>query len=396
MPDFLPPFDNLLAVSVAKALVPLAQSLHKLDIRISPRCKQLVERHAPKHTVIASNHSDRFDPLCAYALARDCTEEFYFLASREQFDQNLGLSGWLMQQVGTYSVMRGRKIDEPSAVKTIDILVEGKRNLVQFPEGDVTGRNDFILPMKEDGVRNMFEAQRRLLDSTGESLYILPVAMYYKLMPDAVAAIGLSIEQLERWFKLPTLTEANHESKIKRLVTTFIEHLAKSYDLKGEQSVSLSEQLRTLSKVISIITADANGISYDADESEDLLLYGVRAELKQTSRDKQDLSTDDLDRAEQLLILASTLESQSFTDEIAWRVLDRLEKELTGKVSNKGHRIAFIDAAEPVDLKPLYLEFERNPAIALDKVDRQVRNALTSLMQDMQKVANPDLVSSAT
>ncbi len=387
MQDFLPPFDNSFAVGLAKLLVPLAQSMHKLEIRVSPRCKQLVETYAPKHTVIAANHSDRFDPLCAYALAKDCTEEFYFLASREQFDQNFGFSGWLMQQVGTYSVIRGRKVDVPSAEKTIDILVEGKRNLVQFPEGDVTGRNDVILPLKKDGMRNMFEAQRRLL-TTGESLYVLPVAMYYQVESDAIPAMNRSIVQLERWLNLPVFTgsESQREQRIKRLVFGFIEHQTKFYGVQVEKDQSLSDQLRSISRAISTNTASANNVEYDADENEALLLYGVRAELK-------DPRNSDLDRAEQLLILASTLENQTVTDEIAWRVLDRLEKELTGKVTNKGNRIAFIDAAPPVDLKPLYPQFIQDQVGAMAELDAQVRASLTELMQQMQTLdVTPGLV----
>jgi len=406
MEDFLPPVDNYFAVSIAKLLLPVAKIKQSLEFRVTPECKQLIKMYAPRNTVLMFNHSDRMDPLCAYELARVCGEEFYFLASREQFDKQFGLAGRVMQILGTYSVIRGKKIDEPSAMTTISILVEGKRNLVEFPEGDVTGRNDQILPLKEDGIRNMFAAQKRLL-SGGNSLFLLPVALYYQVVGAFQKPMNDTIARLEKALGVmqPMTPGATLESKIKNLVSLLIDALASYYGLRLAQDKSLSAQLRQLSRSITIVTAMANGIDYNADDSEVIMLFGVRADLrkqrdycsnadttcgfnaklKKVGQKKRQLFTKDLDRAEQLLILASTLENQDFTPEIAWRVLDRLDLEITGQSKFKGSRIAWINASEPVDLQPLYAEFLVDEKSAIDKVNQLVRASLDDLMRVMQE-----------
>jgi hypothetical protein len=107
--------------------------------------------------------------------------------------------------------------------------------------------------------------------------------------------------------------------------------------------------------------------------------------LTKSANAKRKLFTKDLDRAEQLLILASTLENREFSPEVAWRILDRLELELTGKTTAKGHRTAWIDASEPIDLSTLYSEFEINEKSAITKVDTLVRAALFNSMQNSSR-----------
>ncbi len=103
-----------------------------------------------------------------------------------------------------------------------------------------------------------------------------------------------------------------------------------------------------------------------------------------SAKAKRETFVHDLDRAEQLLILASTLESEKFTPEIAWRVLDRLELEVLGKTTPKGHRTAWIDAALPIDLAPIQRRFEVNESDGITEIDKQVRKAIFEMMQKMQ------------
>lgn len=348
MDDFIPPVDDPTTVALAKKLLPLAKFQNGLAIRVSDNCKRLVSALARKHSVLMINHSDRFDPLCACALSSECGENFNFLASREQFDRQFGFAGWVLQHLGTYSVIRGRKVERASAEETVKILVQGTHKLAEFPEGDVTGRDDVVLPLKEDGLRNLFEAQRQLLELTGESLHVLPVAMYYEVQHDSVKQMMDCASRLESAFHISSLNtvELSFEQKIKRLVSHYIAHLTNLYGVVLLHKQSLSAELKELSRKITLMTAMGNGISFDSEEEEAVLLYGVRAELRKVSepcaishchykhklqdlaKSKRDVFVKDLDRAEQLLILASTLESTQFTPEIAWRVLDRLELSL--------------------------------------------------------------------
>ncbi len=404
MDDFIPPVDDPATVALAKMLLPIAKFQNGLTIKVSENCRSLVSSLNRKHAVLMINHSDRFDPLCACALSKECDENFNFLASREQFDRQFGFAGWVLQHLGTYSVIRGRKVERASAKETVKILVQGKHKLAEFPEGDVTGRDDVVLPLKEDGLRNLFEAQRQLLELTGQSLHVLPVAMYYEVRHDSIKQMTDCVSRLESAFHISSLNtiELSFEQKVKRLVAHYITHLSNLYGVVLMQKQSLSAELKELSRKITMMTAMGNGITFDSDEDDAVLLYGVRAELRRahepcavcqcpykhkllaSAKAKRETFVHDLDRAEQLLILASTLESEKFTPEIAWRVLDRLELEVLGKTTPKGHRTAWIDAALPIDLAPIQRRFEVNESDGITEIDKQVRKAIFEMMQKMQ------------
>ncbi len=404
MDDFIPPVDDPTTVALAKMLLPVAKLQNGLSINVSENCESLIGSLGRKHTVLMINHSDRFDPLSACALSSECDENFNFLASREQFDRQFGFAGWVLQHLGTYSVIRGRKVERASAEETVKILVQGKHKLAEFPEGDVTGRDDVVLPLKEDGLRNLFEAQRQLLELTGESLYVLPVAMYYEVRHDSIKQMTDCVNRLENAFHISSLNtiELSFEQKIKRLVSHYIAHLSNLYGVVLMHKQSLSSELKELSRKITLVTAMGNGIAFDSEEDDAVLLYGVRADLRkahepcaishcqykhklqESAKSKRDSFVRDLDRAEQLLILASTLESTKFTPEVAWRVLDRLELEVLGKATPKGHRTAWIDAAPSIDLAPILEKFELNESDGLAEIDKQVRRAIFNMMQKMQ------------
>ena len=90
---------------------------------------------------------------------------------------------------------------------------------------------------------------------------------------------------------------------------------------------------------------------------------------------------------EQLLILAHTLQQYEFSIEEAWRVVDRLELEIIGKTSRKGHRIARMEAAPPLSLMEFQLTFDHDPEKAVHLVDQQARVAMYSALQQAKKAS---------
>lgn len=399
----MPPVDDPVMVAVARALLPVAKLKSGLSIVVSDNCKRNVQALKNKHSVLMINHSDRFDPLAACALSKECDESFNFLASREQFDKMHGFAGWVLQHLGTFSVIRGSEPERASAEQKVSLLVQGKHKLAEFPEGDVTGRDDTILPLKEDGLHNLFEAQRRLLELTGESLYVLPIAMYYRVRHDSIKPMSDCLYKLEKALNIPSVNVLNlsFEQRVKRAVSEYIASICKSYGLTVADKTSLSSELKQLSTGITNMVSNACGFEFDPSEGANVYLYNVRAALRELDapehkidefdaklanegKSKRDEFVKDLDRAEQLLIFSSTLESTNFTPEVAWRVLDRLELDVFGRASSKGHRTALIDAASPIDLVPLHIEYERDRVSALKAVDSKVRSAIFEMMQKMQ------------
>lgn len=410
MSDLLiPPRDNSLANAFTKLILPAVLEYQQLEVTASATCVDAVRKLRGSSTVILLNHSDRFDPLCAFALSKFCDEDFYYLSSREQFDGALGFRGWCMQQVGVYSVIRGLPEDYASKELTISLISEGRKKLIMFPEGDVTGRDDAILPLKEDGIRNMLTSQQRLVTSgSSREVFLLPVSIYYQSKSDAIPLLDKSLDKLEQYLHLPLMRDS-FEPRIRRIVEAMIARLAAHYGAVIFGS-TLDQKLMELCTHVAMSIAQFYGIQPEEGRDPMVVLHTVRGRLWRLMNDRvgdgtrygERLASEhkrsgtafikDLDRMEQLLILAHTLQQYEFSLEEAWRAIDRLELEIIGSTTRKGHRVARLEAAQPISLLEYNSVFEENPGRAIHLVDQRARVGMYSALQ-LSKKASHSLVS---
>lgn len=363
-----------------------------------------------QQAVLMFNHSDRYDPLIVASFAKLIGEDFSYLASREQFGGWLGFKTWLMQHCGVYSVIRGIPEDVESKVATIKLIAEDKHKLVEFPEGDVTGRDDAILPLKRDGLHNMFDAQKMLIDrGQNKPVYLLPCAIFYEVSSDAVPYIEDCIVKMENHFKLSPMKSALIHERLKRIVLSLIQQLEQTYKVStvGE---TLDERLLDLCKKVTIMFGRLNGITIDESASPMVLLHTVRgqiwrktthgveyetkygARLREQLLPRQNACLPELDRLEQLLILAHTLQQKNVSLDLAWRLVDRLEPEVIGTSSPKGHRIARLESAPAISLLDYIEEYEKNPRKAFDLIDARVRYSLLAALRQLKHNPPVELV----
>jgi 1-acyl-sn-glycerol-3-phosphate acyltransferase len=140
--DFRPPRDNPCIIGFLKLLLPLIMKFQMHDARLEVVGDGL-KRFAAlkgKRTVICPNHPTSDDPQTLFAFSKLVGEDFNFLAAREVFDWDFGLRGWAFQMIGCYSVVRGA-VDRESFKTTKRVIVEGRKKLVIFPEGEISRQN---------------------------------------------------------------------------------------------------------------------------------------------------------------------------------------------------------------------------------------------------------------
>lgn len=406
MSDFKPPLHNAFVSGCGKLLLPYYLNKQKLEVHATAHCLNMIRQLDGNHALILANHSDKEDPAVAFALSYLSGEDFHYLAARELFDQEHGFRGWFMQNCGTYSVIRGEPEDLESKEMTISLIAGGTRKLFMFPEGDVTGRDDEILPLRKDGLQNMFEAQRRLLMG-GKILpvYLLPLAIYYEVTIEGSVELNNCLAALEKRLNLH-LDDFSMEARIRKVLAFFIEHLEAYYgiNIKARKSLSLEERLLSICRHITLFVADYAGIVPPVRPSEAFLLYDVRRDLhhlsmlhktssctycKQLKTDHKERAKQCLpylDQAQQLLIIASTINRQPFSLETAWRLVDRLEQQMLGISSAKGRRMVWIEAAEIIDLLEMWGEYRQDSEQAIKRLDYRLRTALQISLQQLKRI----------
>ncbi|MDX2107868.1 MAG: 1-acyl-sn-glycerol-3-phosphate acyltransferase [Candidatus Melainabacteria bacterium] len=427
MKTFLAQKYNSCVATICKWSVPYFLRRNQLDVKVSQECLKELERLNKSNVVILFNHSDRFDPLAVAELSRLAKEDFGYIASREQFDAFNGFQGWLMQRCGAYSVLRGEPEDKQSKEATISYISQSQRKLVEFPEGDVTGRDDVILPLKQDGIRNILEAQQRLL-KTGESVpvYLLPVAIYYEVQKDGIKEIEKCLGRLEK--RLGAVQKhLSIATRVQRLVGSLIFSLEQVYGIKAFGS-SLDQRLLSICAQIASSIATVNGLplsqanhvdslliqkvlnhSKPEHAAEEVMIYlhSVRNQLWRSLKTDRKASTiqesenyeaklrrdllhrkqtlfGELDKLEQLLILAHSVQQEVTTLNHAWRVIDRLEQEITGKTTLKGHRIAYIESGPVLNLLQFMPAYRGSEDGAISMVDDSVRRKILAVLKQMK------------
>ncbi|MBX9771237.1 MAG: 1-acyl-sn-glycerol-3-phosphate acyltransferase [Candidatus Obscuribacterales bacterium] len=393
MNNFVPPKDNRLMTAMAKMLLPFALDKSGLAVTVTNNCLERMRLVSRQNTVLMVNHSDRFDPVAVFALSKKCREDFYYLAALEQFEENYGISGWFMQQCGAYSVIRGEPADQVSKRTTISVIASGARKLVMFPEGDVSGRDDLIVPLKKDGLENIFAAQEKIVDSA-RPVYLLPVGLFYEVPSSTLPLLVSSVSNLEKKLFLHHGPLSSLQTRVETLVRAFINHLEAKYGVSPHPERPMAGRLLAICRKEIVGIAETLGMDV-GEESEAVLLYSVRSKLRRIStfcnclycrqlkkeeKQRADYLKPELDRLQQLLILASTLEQKPFSMEVAWRVLDRLELELNSPTW-KGVRRVLVDASDPIDLREFFKDFEKNPQATISEVEHTVQRGLLECLE---------------
>ena len=148
------------------------------------------------HSVlIAPNHCRMSDPLTLNPIVKKTGRYMHAMASWHLFKQD-GFSRFMLRRMGAFSVYR-EGIDRQAINTAVDILVEGKRFLVVFPEGAVSRHNDQLMPLM-DGTSFIARTAAKRRQKTGiqGGVVVHPVAIRYFFRGDLMKTVTPVLEEL--------------------------------------------------------------------------------------------------------------------------------------------------------------------------------------------------------
>lgn len=174
-----------------------AYGIHSVENRGVERLQASVD--AGHGIIITPNHCRMSDPLSLGSLARAIKRDFHAMASWHLFMQT-PLQRFVLRRMGAFSVYR-EGIDRKAIDTAVDILIDGKRPLVIFPEGAVSRHNDVLMPMM-DGPSFIARtaAKRREKQNTRGGIVIHPVAIRYFFRGDVAKTVEPVLEEIESHF----------------------------------------------------------------------------------------------------------------------------------------------------------------------------------------------------
>lgn len=401
MHDFREPKINPIVMGICRFIFPFWIDLkEQLKIGVFGNQQDLARFSQAKHALILANHPDRQDPFAIAALSLHAREDFYTVCAREVFDWDFGLRGWLLQSVGSYSVKRG-KPDRHSIATTKKLLKKGDRKVVIFPEGEITGDQDSLLPFPKSIFHIVLDAQKDLKASgSEESVHVIPCAIQYSQETEPETALGPCLKKLGKKLDITFEENADVFSQTKQVVRAYITELSFAYSLVLEESSSARMAEQAAAELLKRVGALC-GFQYDETLPTTDQLYALRNATDEKFKNAPSIARrcrfhcggiskpsirGDLERIERLLILQRSL--LHFEDEIqSCRALDFIESELCGRITPKGWQTCSVLVEDPIDVSLFVDLYQRNKDEAVDKLCSLFSQRLQAGIKSSRKIS---------
>jgi 1-acyl-sn-glycerol-3-phosphate acyltransferase len=411
--DFRPPEDNEFIINFTKLIFPLVLKfkLHGAELKVVGDGLERFNKLKGKRTVVCPNHSYRHDPEVMFALADMADEEFNFIAAREVFDWNNGLNGWLLQQLGCYSVVRGA-VDRESFKTTKNIIVQNKKKLVLFPEGEISRQNDVLLPLETGAVQLSYWALDELHKSQpDEPVFIQPVALKYTYKDDITEHLSWCMMKVERRLGIDNHGETSLYKRVRAASEVVLSTLEREYNCKPQPTDTLNERMNRVKSEALQTMAEFLGVDLPSKGSHldwvrvlrntmDDFIYGETDELPPYQRKiweekagKVKRFYRDLDRVVAFIAIYEGYLTPPTTQERLSNVVELFESEVFGEVSVKGSRLIYIHIGEPINLLDKYADYKKNKKQVIESVTLELSQQLSGMLDTIDKTREIVFVS---
>lgn len=403
---FVPPRQNRLLMRFANASLPaLVQMLANIrDVQVEPADFQHLEKLRGHRMVLSPNHPTGNDPYILFWLSRMLGQPFLYLAAREVLD---GPRGWVMNQLGTYSVIRGVP-DRESLRTTRRLLAEEDKKVVIFPEGEIYEHNDTLLAF-QSGVAQIGYWVLDDLEKAGKTLAmpIVPVAVKYTCIDHPRLAIENSLRDLEKALDLPAAAKSTAYQRLWRIGDRVLVSLERQEGVKPEEGGELTARIPVVRQKMLGRVAQAIGSEIDARMEPADQLHALFNDLKRwvgaLGGDPSDYDErlyerrvataaplfSDLQRLQNFIAVTGDYVAAEATAERFLDVLGRLEREVFGDVRNQVPRVARVRIAPPIRLEERYADYRKNKRQVVAETTQEMESTIRRMLQELSAEATP-------
>lgn len=418
---FYPPKTSPFWVGLAKLRIRrvIRRQLKVTQIDISAADLDRLRQLKGQRCLLTPSHSGGFEPHIILYLSKLLDDIYNYVAAVEVFEQ-APINRWLMPRLGVYSIVRGA-VDRQSFATTRELLAEGKRWLVIFPEGHAIGQNSTLAPFQEGVIQLAFKGfeDARATDPHAH-LYCIPIAIKYVYLEDMHDEIDHSLARLEAAVhsRAPTTNSASSQTEKASLAASTVQprsrsdrlrHIAevmlvaneKARDVKVDPAASMNDRIQNLKSLVAAKIERQLGITPNERQS---LLDRIRAMFNVVDRivldepsapeyeqrlalERQQMARtlyDDLWRLLQFVAIYDGYVRESMTVERFMDVLGLLEQEIFKTRRTWGPRKAIVKVGHPIDLKDHAPAYDQNKRDAVQFINTQLERDVRQNLEAME------------
>jgi 1-acyl-sn-glycerol-3-phosphate acyltransferase len=248
MNEIIEPIDSILPVKLAQLIWPFYISLKYKGLRFEPRPDALKKLRSLRgqRAVICPNHSSELDADVMFALSRAINEPFFFLTAHEIFHGHKNWNLLPLKMLGCYPVTRGTP-DIEAYRTTQKLLMEGRRKLVVFPEGEISHQNNHIKSLQRGAAKIALSVVEKLQQlGKPEPVYLVPIAIKYAYGTDIRPRLERSLKSIEEKLALPVARNLPINDRILRCFAKFGALEAAEHQLEWSDDTHLNESIPKL------------------------------------------------------------------------------------------------------------------------------------------------------
>lgn len=341
--------------------------------------------------ILVPNHSRTADPMVMGHVAREARCLVYAMASWHLFNQSK-LYSWAIRAMGGFSVNRER-IDKQAIDTAIDVLVEGERPLILFPEGTTSRTNDLILPFM-DGVAVIARsaAKRRAKKGLGR-VVMIPMGIKYVFQGNIEKSCMPIVRRLEKRITWQTQESLPLVQRIRKLAIGMlsikeIEYFneAKSGPIDQRQKELIEHLLAPLEQkwlnIEPAKTCDIVGIVARVKNVRTKIMpHLIENDLSSKESDQCWRELADTYLAQQVSCYPNNYLDEFLTVDRIRETVERLEEDVTDSASLHTPLHAVIHIDEPIEISgkrdrgadrdPLMPELENRVQAILDELKHE-------------------------
>lgn len=372
-------------------------------VEVDEREWEQLAQYRRQRFILTPNHPSASDPLIALWVARRLRSQFNYLACRELFDHRFS---WFLQRIGCYSILRGA-LDREAVRTTLSLLAEQDRQVVIFPEGEIYGHNDMLLPFQSGVVQMGFMALDRLEKAGKElTLPVVPLVVKYLHQADARPAIRAGVERLEAALELPHPPPPSVYFRLRRIGETVLTTIEREYRLRPPPGQHATERANAVKGEILRRVAAALDVpgptGHFAAGLHELLnavhVYGEEfaapASPYEERLHRRRLAAvvplyDDLWRLQNMLAVSDGYVAAHMTTERFVEVLNRLEAEVLGAPRTLVRSRALLRVVEPLELGTRLAHYRQSRRAAIAAATGELEQAMRARMEEVARMGTP-------
>lgn len=379
----------------------LRRQLHVTEVEVSDEDLQRLLAIKGKRSLLTPSHSGGYEPHVVLYLSKLTGDIFNFVAAVEVFEQAL-INRWLMPRLGCYSVVRGA-VDRQSFATTRQLLVEGKRPLVIFPEGQAILQNSMLAPFQAGVMQLAFKAHEDAkATNAGAHLYCVPIAIKYVYLKDMHGEIDESLDRLEAAVGIGAdRRSSSRYERLRQVAEAVLVANEKVHHVTAGADKSMDERIQNLKAHVASKIEGQLGIVPAARQG---LLERVRVMFNALDRivhdeppsseyeqrlaaERQQLARtlyEDVWRLLQLVAVYDGYVREKMTVERFMDVLCLLELEVFQKRKMWGPRRACVRIGEPIDLLDHVVAYDANKREAVQLVNEALESSVHAMLREME------------